>query len=124
MPGIAPGWELELDRGPDWLLVRLKSPEADASDTPPLAAELWSLLERHFVYRLVLELDEISLLQSYLLGQLVVLDKRVREHGGLMRLCGLSSFNQQVLRSHGLDVRFPTYGDVVEAVMGGVCKPR
>ena len=124
MLAIAPGWEMEVDRGPGWLLVKLKSPDADASETPPLADELWSLLRRHFVYRLALELDEIELLHSYLLGQLVLLDKRVREHGGLMRLCGVSSLNQRVLRVHGLGVRFPVYGDLEEAVMGSGHKPR
>ena len=124
MLAIAPGWQLEVDRGPGWLLVRLKSPDEGASDTPPLAEELWSLLRRHFVCRLALELDEIGLLDSHMLGQLVLLDKRIREHDGVMRLCGLSSFNQQVLRLHGLDARFPTYGDLEEAVMGCSRKPR
>ena len=124
MLAIAPGWEMEVDRGPGWLWVKLKSPHRDASDTPPLADELWSLLQRHFIYRLVLELDEVRLLHSYLLGQLVLLDKRIREHDGMMRLCGLSSFNQRILRLHGLDLRFPTYGDLEEAVMGCSRKPR
>jgi anti-anti-sigma factor len=115
---------MEVDRGPDCLLVSLKSPNDVASEPPPVADELWSLLETHFVYRLVLELDRVELLQSHLLGQLVLLDKRIREHDGMMRLCGLSPFNQRVLRTHGLDVRFPTYGDREEAVMGCSRKPR
>jgi len=124
MLAIAPGWELDVDRGTGWLLAKLRSADVNASDAPPLADELWSLLERHFVYRLVLELDEINLLDSHLLGQLVLLDKRVREHDGVLRLCGLSAFNQRVLRVHGLNVRFPTYGDLEEAVMGCGRKPR
>ena len=124
MLALAPGWEMDVDRGPGWLLVKLRSPDPDACDAPPLADELWSLLSRHFVYRLALELDEVELLHSHLLGQLVLLDKRVRERGGMMRLCGLSSFNQRVLRLHGLDVRFPLYDDREEAVMGSSHKPR
>jgi anti-anti-sigma factor len=124
MLAIAPGWEMDVDRGPGWLLVRVRSSDPDACDTPPLADQVWSLLSRHFIYRLALELDEVELLHSFLLGQLVLLDKRVRQRGGLMRLCGLSSFNQQVLRTHGLDVRFPTYDDREEAVMGSSHKPR
>jgi anti-anti-sigma factor len=124
MLGIAPGWELEVQRGPDWLLVKVRSPGDEASDTPPLAEQLWSLLERHFVYRLVLDLDEIRLLHSYLLGQLVLLDRQVRDHGGMLRLCGLSRYNQDVLHLHGLDARFPAYGDCQEAVMGCRRKPR
>ena len=41
MQALAPGWEMEVDRGPGWLLVHLKSTGRDASDTPPLADELW-----------------------------------------------------------------------------------
>jgi anti-anti-sigma factor len=123
MLAIAPGWELEVTRGPNWLLVKVRNPGVDVSDTPPLAEELWSLLERHFVYRLVLDLDGLSLLHSYLLGQLVLLDRRIRDHDGLMRLCGLSRYNREVLELHGLDARFPAYGDCKEAVMGAR-KPR
>lgn len=124
MLAIAPGWELEVTRGPGWLLVKVRGPDEDASDTPPLAEELWSLLERHFVYRLVLDLDQLRLLHSYLLGQLVLLDRRVRDHDGLMRLCGLSRYNREVLEVHGLDARFPAYCDCKEAVMGCARKPR
>ena len=124
MLAIAPGWELEVKRGPGWLLARLSSPDEDASDAPPLAEQLRSLLERHFVYRLVLDLDEIELLDSHLLGQLVLLDKWIRDHEGVMRLCALSRFNREVLHVHGLDARFPAYGDCQEAVMGCTRKPR
>ena len=125
MLGIAPGWELEVDRGPGWLLVRVKSPDVKASDTPPLAEQMWSMLERHFVYRLVLELNEIELLDSYLLGQLLLLERQIRGHDGVMRLCGLSSHNQEVLRVHGLHTRFPAYSSLEEAVLGrNPSKPR
>ncbi len=124
MLAIAPGWELDVRRGPGWLLVKLRNPDRDAADAPPLADELWSLLQRHFVYRLVLDLDEVGLLHSYLLGQLVVLHKRVRDHEGVMRLCGVSPYNQEVLQVNGLDARFPAYESLVEAVMACRRKPR
>jgi anti-anti-sigma factor len=120
-----PGWEMQVERGPGWLFVKIPPPDLEWSDYPSLADQIWSLVERHFVYRLALRLDEIDLLNSYLLGQLVVLQRRVREHGGLLRLCGLSPYNQEVLRLHGLGDRLPIYRDVEEAVMGGgSCKPR
>jgi hypothetical protein len=118
MLAIAPGWELKVDRGPGWLWVKVERPEAYCVDTPPLAGEVWTQLERHFVYRLVLELDDVEILDSYLIGQLVLLDKRIREHGGLLRLTGVSSLNREVLRTHGLDGRFCIYGDLTEAMMG------
>ena len=118
MLAIAPGWELKVDRGPNWLWVKVERPESYSVDTPPLADEVWTQLERHFIYRLVLELEDIEFLDSYLIGQLVMLDRRIREHGGILRLSGLSPFNREILRTHGLDGRFSIYGSLTEAVMG------
>ena len=125
MPAIATEWELAVHRGPGWLLVKPCCPSEDLLDDPPLADQLWSLLERHFIYRLVLELDEVKIVNSHLIGQMLVLHRRIRDHGGLMRLCGLSSFNQKVLQMHGLIDRFPAYSDPIEAVMASrLPKPR
>jgi anti-anti-sigma factor len=117
MLAIAPGWELAVERGPDLLVVRiLKAP--DARDSPPLADEVWEQLCRHFTYRLVLELQQIPLLNSHLIGQLVQLYRRIREHDGVMRLCGLSAYNRQVLNTCNLDQYFPEYQDREDAIMG------
>jgi len=115
---IAPGWQLEVERGPDWLFVRIRRPVAEADESPPLADRIWWLLEEHFTRRLILELDELDVLCSYLIGQLVLLHKRIVVHGGMLRLCGLSKNNQQVLRMSRLAGRFPTYPDRRAAVMG------
>jgi anti-anti-sigma regulatory factor len=125
MLAIAPGWELKVDRGPNWLWVKIERPEPYCVDTPPLAEEVWAQAERHFVYRLVLELDDVEVLDSYLIGQLVLLQRRIREHGGILRLSGISPLNREVLRTHGLDGRFSIYGSLTEAVMGAFpSKPR
>jgi anti-anti-sigma factor len=122
MLALAPGWELDVERGPDWLLARLKCPGRSsgdlAFDTPPLAKTLWAVLEQHFTYRLVLELDQVDLLNSHLIGQLVELYKRIREHDGVLRLCGLSAYNRQVLRACRLENRFWAYHNREEAVLG------
>ena len=117
MPILAATWKLEVERGPDWLLVRVGGSDVDTLDMPPLAQPLWAILEQHFVYRLVLQLDDVPPLTSELLGQLLVLEKRILEHDGVLRLCGLSPRNQLVLRSHGLDTRFPCSRNFEEAVM-------
>ena len=119
------GCELEVERGPDSLLVRIKRLDAEFHEIPALAEQLWSLLERHFTYRLVLELDEVDVLRSYLIGQLLLLSQRVNEHDGMLRLCGLSSHNREVLHTACLDSRLPSYDSRVAAVMGaGPGKPR
>ena len=119
MSAIASGCELDVERGPDWLLVRVGSLDMAEPDAIPLAEQVWSLLRQHFTYRLVLELDQIDLLTGGLVGQLVQLQRRIEKHGGLMRLCGLSPDNRQVLQTCGLDDRFLPYQDRQEAIMGG-----
>ena len=119
MLAAAAGYEFQVERGPDWLLVRITKLADDSSDSPPLVETLWSLLEQHFTYRLVLELDEVGVLTSDLIGQLVALYSRIREHDGVLRLCGLSAYNCQVLHTCRLDEQLPAYHDRQEAVMAG-----
>jgi anti-sigma B factor antagonist len=123
---LAPGWNLEVERGPDWLFVRLHCLPENIWESPPLAETLWSLVEQHFTYRLVLECNELQLLHTMLLGQLVLLHKRLNVHGGTLRLWGLSQQNRDVLRSCRLDSRFPVFASRGEAVLGQVLpnKPR
>ncbi len=130
MVHIAHGWELDVERGPDWLFVRPRGlahgpldpthPEmthTDLMDTPDLADEIWALVEQTFTHRLVLELDQIGHLNSYLIGQLMRLFKRISTRGGLMRICGLSPGNQAVLDQCRLSGRLPSYENRTEAVM-------
>src|SRR3990172_13439935 len=118
MLAVAPGCELDVERGPDWLLVRVRNLDLLESEAPALAEHLWSLLQQHFTYRLVLELDGVQMLNSYLIGQLIQLYRRIEEHDGVLRLCGLSPYNRQVLHACRLDDRLLPYGDREEAVMG------
>jgi len=118
MQALAVGWELDVERGPDWLLVRVQTLAPVGSERPSLAEHLWSLLEQHFTYRLVLELDKVPVLDSYLIGQLLELCRRIEEHDGVMRLCGLSSYNRQVLHACRGDEHLLPYEDREEAVLG------
>jgi anti-anti-sigma factor len=118
MPEMAPGWELYADRGGEWLFVKLKCPDCSPVETPPVAEWVWRLLEEQRTRCLILEMDEVRILYSYLIGQLILLLKRISTHGGTMRLCGVSPHNQEALRSCHLDVRFPPYRDREAAVAG------
>ncbi len=124
MSVVAPGWELDVERGPDWLLVKVRPSEDGDSGAPPLEPALWNLLQQHLTYRLVLELDEVELLNSFLIGQLVALYRRIRQHDGVMRLCGLSPYNRQVLHTCRLDERLMPYQNRREAVMASGCRVR
>ncbi len=111
-------WNFDVDRGPDWVFVRLRPAHDGGTEENSLAAQVWSILEQSFTYRLVLELDCLDLLQSCLIAQLVMLSKRVHSHDGMLRLCGLSSVNQQVLKVCRLNGCLPNYDNRGDAVMG------
>ncbi len=122
---LAPGWTMDVDRGPDWLFVRLHGPDNGDAEGQDLAQRIWSLMQQHFTYRVVLEMDDLPLLRSYLLGQLVMLNKRIHSHNGMMRLSGLSESNQEVLHVSRLDHCFCPYASRADAVMGhSIQKPR
>lgn len=115
---LAGGWSLDVERGPDWLFVRVAARDKESEGDAQLAEQLMQLLKQNFVTRLVLECDELGHLTSALVGQLVMLHKRIRADGGLMRLCNLSEANYQVLCTMGLDKWFPKYHSRQEAVWG------
>ena len=60
---------LELKRGPDGLFVKLKRLGRRGPAQVPLASQIWGLLIQHFTYRLVLDLSQIDLLDSDLVGR-------------------------------------------------------
>ena len=125
MLDLAPGWSIRIDRGPDWLFVRLYGQEPFDTDGIELSVRLWEALEQEFTHRLVIELDEIRLLRSHLVGELVRLHKRLQTKGGMLRLSGLSERNYDVLVSSRLADRFPRYRTREDAVMGyRPAKPR
>jgi len=66
----------------------------------------------------------VRALNRDLLRELVLLYRRIRQHGGMMRLCGLSAQHRRLLEESGLMRRFPAYHDLQEAVMGECRKPR
>jgi anti-anti-sigma regulatory factor len=125
MLAIAPsgGWDVE--RGPDWLLVRMRNVASAEADGQSISQRLRNLLEQHFTYRLVLELDEVDELDDHLIGELLVLHQWIAKRDGVLRVCGLSPQNCRVLHSRRLDEQLPPYDDREEAVMARhATKPR
>lgn len=118
MTSMAIGWDLSVERGPGCLFIRVHPPTDSGADEPQLADTIWTLMQQHLVERVVLELDQLRTLPSYVIGQLVLLHKRVATQGGLLRVCGLSASNHDVLRTSRLDARFPNYRDRLDAVNG------
>jgi hypothetical protein len=115
---VARNWELDVERGPNWLFVKVNCGGADLGGLPPLASRLRSLLELNLTSRIVLELDQTNLPCSYLLRQLERLDRWLRSRNGVLRLCGLRARDADRLRRGGLSDRCGFYRDRGEAVFG------
>ena len=125
MLALATGWDMEVERGPGCLLVTLGTPAPEIEEAAPLAEPLWSLMERYLVSRLVLDLSAVPYLDRHVLAQLVRLQRRIHDHGGLLRLTGLSPAGQMLVRVHGLNNQLPMYSNREEALMGPYpCQPR
>ncbi|MEA1952575.1 MAG: STAS domain-containing protein [Planctomycetota bacterium] len=120
MPATVDRHELGVERGPGWLFIKLDNIITDPFEDDLLDEQIWSLLEKHFTYRVVLEMDEVEVVGSQLVSQLLRLCRKIHRHGGIIRLSGLSPQNQEVLKACSLSDRFPECRDRVEAVMG--CK--
>lgn len=115
---LARGWFLQVEPVPDWLLARLVQGGDDIAPDPPLADKVYSVAEQQGVFRVLLEFDPRVALHSFLVGQLVALQKRVWLRGGLLRLCGVSPANYEVIRLMRLSDRLPNYADR-QAALGG-----
>jgi anti-anti-sigma regulatory factor len=113
------GLEFNVDRGPNWLFVKLKTREAAESAVPQIADKLWSISSRHFIYRLVLELDDLDQMPDGMMGQLVTLQTRLAQCGGALRICGLSPECEETLHNCQLDSALPNHASREAAVMGG-----
>ena len=111
------GWSVEIDRGPDWIFVTLQGPGPFDAAAIDLAAQVWRIVDQEFVNRMVLEMDNVPVLPSQLVAELVRLHARITSRGGLMRISGLSDANYAVLRNCRLHDRFPQYPDRRAAVL-------
>jgi anti-anti-sigma regulatory factor len=113
------GLELNVDRGPNWLFVKLRSKDKATTEVPQIADKLWSISSRHFIYRLVLELEDLEQLPSGMMGQLVQLQSRLAQCGGALRICGLSPECEESLHNCQLNSALPNHASRAAAVMGG-----
>jgi len=113
------GFRLTIDRGPNWLFVKLRPRARFARDIPLIADQLWSVASRHFIYRVVLELEELDTLPANMIEQLVLLQERLAGCGGALRICGLSNECVEVLREHHLEAALPNHATRQAAVLGG-----
>jgi len=103
MVTVCSDWPVEVERGPNWLFVRLLPGDGDRAPANGLAEALWALLDKHFIYRLVLELDDTPLISSELVEQIRQLRAWIDQRGGRLRLCGAGDQVRAALQDFGVD---------------------
>lgn len=109
---------MEVERGPNWLFVKLRPHGKPLDRVPQIADKLWAIASRHFIYRLVLELDELETMPSELMAQLVLLQERLSQCDGALRICGLSPDCEVTLTDCQVNSALPNHSTRAEAVMG------
>ena len=119
-----PAWTTDIERGPDWIFLRLHAPAKTAGDGANMADVVWHTMQQHSAKRVVLELNELKLLHSRVIGQLVTLHKRICANGGTLRVCGLNDANQAAMHATRLHDLLPCYRDRTEAVTGSQRPPQ
>lgn len=115
---VAPGWKTELNRGPNWLFIKLFGPDGDRADATGMAETLAMLMRQEAVHRVVLELEDLVTMPAEFIGELVELYRTLGPQGGVLRLAGVSNQHQDLLRSGHVDHLFPQYRNREHAVMG------
>lgn len=110
------GVALEVERGPDWLFVRVAGgPTGGSAD---LTASVWETIREHGASRVVLELDHIDMIDEALGGVIGELGTRVRDAGGLIRICGLTEPKLTRLRRVAAAASVPHFDTRGDAVGG------
>jgi anti-anti-sigma regulatory factor len=115
---VTDGLKLEVERGPNWLFVKLRPHGAPLDKVPHIADKLWSIASRHFIYRLVLELDELETMPSEMMSQLVLLQERLAQCDGALRICGMSPECEETFHECAMETALLNHSTRAEAVMG------
>ncbi|MFP4058271.1 MAG: STAS domain-containing protein [Candidatus Brocadiia bacterium] len=98
-------------------VVHLAGPRiTDQVTIAELGEELVDVLEQAEPPDLVIDLDEVELLSSSVLGKLIRLLKRTRQRGGRLRLCSIRPSILEVFEITQLNKVFEIYPDADEAL--------
>jgi hypothetical protein len=128
MLATSAGYEFEVDRGPDWLWIRVRASRGGDWRNASLADEIKEVINKHFTYRVVLELTYLPklsgnvVLSSKLIGELVQISQFIHAHDGVLRIYGLTAENRAILEVCSLDDICLAYHTREEAIWGS-CEP-
>ncbi len=115
------GIRVDVSRGPNWLFLRLDPGESTTGEG--LAEQVWAIVSKHFVYRVVLEFGpNFEVLSPELIEQLDEVRHRLEAHDGALRVCGLDGKCAKRLEAHcsesKIRSRLTSHSSVAAAVLG------
>lgn len=88
----------------------------DESNIQELGQELFQLVEEENRNRLVLNFHNVEFLSSAALGKLITLDKKVKAHGGRLKLSNIRPEIYEVFAITKLNKLFDIKDDVADAL--------
>jgi anti-sigma B factor antagonist len=88
----------------------------DATNIEELGGELFGLIERENRQKLLLNFHDVEFLSSAALNKLIILDKKLRDRGGLLKLSNLRPEIHEVFVITRLNQLFDIRGDEQEAL--------
>jgi len=108
-----PGWAVDVERGPGWLFVQVAGGEATSGEE--LVDAVWETIREHGASRVVLELERVEAIDA-VSGAIAKLGSRLRDSGGLIRICGLSEPKLSRLRSMPATASVPHFSTRSDAI--------
>ncbi|MCO6043487.1 hypothetical protein NG895_06170 [Aeoliella sp. ICT_H6.2] len=124
MNGTESGFQIDVSRGPNWVFLRLSPGESGTTvNEQQLSDDLWNVVSRHLVYRVVLEFGpQFKSLTPMVIAQLDAFRTRLESHDGALRVCGLNKKSADTLASYcaesKLRSRLTSHSSVACAVFG------
>jgi anti-sigma B factor antagonist len=97
-------------------IARLTVREIEETKIQDLAKEFSSLVEQVGAGTLVVDLGVVSFLTSSSIGVLIAMLKRIRAHGGQMKLCGLLPEIRELFTITQIDRVFEIHASVEDAL--------
>jgi hypothetical protein len=111
-------------RGPNWLFVRATASRPPQAGEPSLVEQVWDLSSKHFVYRVVLEMQAVEVVDQRLASELHELHDLLAEHAGALRLCGLRPELAAPVLAAAHCESLHNHVDRHAAIVGGPCIDR
>lgn len=107
--------QFEIKKNGTATVFRLKERRLDATISPELKGEFLVLCDGKTA-NLILDLSDVEFCDSSGLSALLIAERKMREHGGVVKLAGLQKKVMSLIKISHLDRAFSIYDTVAKAL--------